>query len=97
MVGSLQSQSDRFAEEFWWFRSVSKDQSRMLALIEEQGNFMPLTFVVVPHFDISGKLPTSASMIDKMKNSAKRKVNTVTRLLWEKSRIVFICPVTLDR
>jgi serine/threonine protein kinase len=97
MVGSLQSQSDRFAEEFRWFRSVSKDQSRMLALIEEQGNFMPLTFVVVPHFDISGKLPTSASMIDKMKNSAKRKVNTVTRLLWEKSRIVFICPVTLQQ
>ena len=97
MVSGLQSQSERFAEEFRWFRSISKDQSRMLALIEEQGNFMPLTFVVLPHLDITGKLPTSASMIDKMINSARRKRNTVTRLLWEKSRIVFICPVTLQQ
>lgn len=97
MVSSLQSQSERFAEEFKLFRSVSKDQSRMLALIEVQGNFMPLTFIVLPHLGISERQPTSASMIDKMRNSAKRKMTTVTRLLWEKSRIVFICPVTLQQ
>lgn len=58
---------------------------------------MPLTFIVIPHFDVSGKLPASASMISKMKNCAKRKTNALTKLVWEKSRIVFICPVTLQQ
>jgi hypothetical protein len=98
MVSGLQSQSERFAEEFKFFRSVSADHSRMLSLLEERGNTMPLTFIVLPHLEESNeKLPPSSTMFAKMKNGVKRSMNTVTHLIWDKSRIVFMCPVTMKQ
>ena len=98
MVTGLQSQSERFAEEFKLFRSVSEDHSRMLSLLEERGNTMPLTFLVLPHIEVTiDKLPPTSTMFAKMKNCAKRKMNTVTHVIWDKSRIVFMCPVTMKQ
>jgi Protein kinase domain len=98
MVSGLQSQSERFAEEFQLFRSVSEDHSRMLSLLEERGNTMPLTFIVLPHLEESNaKLPPSSTIFAKMKNCVKRSMDTVTHLIWDKSRIVFMCPVTMKQ
>ena len=97
MVSGLQSQNDCLAEDFGQFRVINECQSSLLEIIEMNGNNMPLTFVIVPGIDYSEKLPSGASNIDKMKNFAKRKVRSVTRILWDESRVVFICPVTLEQ
>lgn len=93
MVSGLQSQSDRLAEEFKLFKTLSESQSSMLAILEKNGNIMPLTFVIIPRI-LSDKLPAAATMKDKMRNFANKKSKCVTRLLWDESVIVFFCPVT---
>lgn len=94
MVSGLQAQSDRLAEEFKLFKTLSESQCKMLAILEKTGNRMPLTFVILPGIDDSEKLPNTASMMGKMVNCAKRKSKSLTKLVWDNSRIVFICPVT---
>ena len=65
----------------------------MLGILEKNGNHMPLTFIIIPSIDYK-ELPTDAKLKEKLLNFAKRKKKVVSRLLWDKSLIVFICPVT---
>jgi hypothetical protein len=61
--------------------------------LEMKGNMMPITFIFKPK-PIKIKLDSSASSLSKMKNFAKRKLNSMKALAWDESLLVFICPVT---
>ena len=78
------------------FRAMTQAQSEMLSSMEYAGNNMPHTFVILPEV-VYEKLTHTASVVDKMKNVAKRKTKKMKNLLWSKSRIVFICPITLKQ
>ena len=93
MVSGLQAQSDRLAEQLKLLTTLSESHGHMIGVLEKNGNHMPLTFVIMPGISPE-TLPPAATMKEKMKNFAKRKTKTVTRLLWDECVIVFICPVT---
>lgn len=97
LVSGLQGHSDRLSNEFKLFKSISESQSRLLAIIEANGNYMPTTFIIIPGVHTTAELPPDASTIGKMRNYAKRKGKMMTKLLWTDSRIVFLCPVTLQQ
>jgi hypothetical protein len=97
VISGMQRQNDGLADDFKQFRQINDNQTRLLEIIEMSGNNMPLTFIIVPGVDIPEKLSAEASYIDKMRNFSKRKTKNVTRILWEESRILFICPVTLNQ
>ena len=97
MVCGLQSHSDSLSREFKLFKSVSESQSRLLAIIEANGNYMPTTFLILPKVITTEERPPADSTMDKMRNYAKRKGKMMTKLLWTDSRIVFVCPVTLQQ
>jgi Protein kinase domain len=97
MVNGLKRQNDSLGEDFKKLRLMNENQSRLLQIIELNGNNMPLTFVIVPGVNLTDKLLASASRKDKVKNFAERKAESMSRMLWDESRIVFICPVTLKQ
>lgn len=97
MVQELHSKSNHLAEDFKHFMSISNSQSDLLATIEMNGNFMPLTFVIIPEVSFREKLDSSASQLSKIKNFTKRKTKKMASLVWSRSRIHFICPVTLKQ
>ena len=96
MIGDMLTQSKKLEAEFALFRSISEDQSRMLNMIEARSNRMPRTFIIIPGADVAKMLPSSSSTMDKMKNSW-RTLTCSTRPALDERRIVFICPVTLER
>ena len=96
LMGELGGKSDRLQEDMKEFRAMTQAQSEMLSSMEYAGNNMPHTFVILPEV-VYEKLTHSASVVDKMKNVAKRKTKKMKNLLWSKSRIVFICPITLKQ
>ena len=97
VISGMQRQSDSVAEDFKQLRQMNDNQTRISEIIEMSGNNMPLTFIIVPGVDIPERLSVEASYIEKMRNFSKGKTNSVTRILWEESRILFICPVTLNQ
>ena len=96
LMGELGGRSDRLQEDIKEFRAMTQAQSELLSSMEYAGNNMPHTFVILPEVAYE-KLTQSASVVDKMKNIAKRKTMKMKNLLWSKSRIVFICPITLKQ
>ena len=76
---------------------MNDNQTRLLVIIEMSGNNMHLTLIIVPGVDIPEMLSAEASYMDKMRNFSKKKKKSMTRTLWEESRIVLICPVTLNQ
>lgn len=97
MVQDLKSQTDNLTKEFQQFSRMSESQYELLSLLERNNNSMPLTFVILPGTEVSVRLPPTSSIIDKMKNSARRRKDQILELVWAKSRVVFICPVTLQQ
>ena len=96
LMGELGGKSDRLQEDIKEFRAMTQAQSELLSSMEYSGNNMPHTFVILPEVAYE-KLAPSSSVVDKMKNIAKRKTLKMKNLLWSKSRIVFICPITLQQ
>ena len=96
LMGELGGKSDRLQEDIKEFRLMTQAQGEMLAAMEYSGNCMPHSFVILPEVTYE-KLAVTASVVDKMKNVAKRKTLKMKSLLWSKSRIVFICPITLKQ
>ena len=76
---------------------MSESQYELLSLLGRNNNSMPLTFAILPGTEVSVRLPPTSSIIDKMKNSARRRKDQILELVWAKSRVVFICPVTLQQ
>ena len=97
MMGEILNQSRKLEAEFALFRSISEDQSRLLATIEAVNNRMPRTFIIIPGADVDRMLPSSSSTVGKVKSFSKRSLLCGTRLALDERRIVFICPVTLER
>ena len=97
VISGMQRQSDSVAEDFKQLRQMNDNQTRLLEIIEVSGNNMPLTFIIGPGVNIPERLSAEASYIEKMRNFSKRKTKSVTRIVWEESRILFICPVTLNQ
>ena len=97
MVQDLKTQTESLTKDFKEFSNMSESQYELLSLLERNNNSMPLTFVILPGTEPSVKLPSSSSMIDKMKNSARRRKDQIFDLVWARSRVVFICPVTLQQ
>ena len=97
VISGMQRQNDSLAHDFKQFRQINDNRTRLLEIIEMSGNNMPLTFIIVPGVNIPEKISAEASYVDKMRNFSKRKTKNVTRILWEESRILFSCPVTLNQ
>jgi serine/threonine protein kinase len=97
MVTDLKRQTDSLTREFKDFSKLSESQHELLSVLERDNNSMPLTFVILPGTEPSVKLAPSSSMIEKMKNSARRRKDQILELVWARSRVVFICPVTLQQ
>ena len=96
LMGELGGKSDRLQEDIKELRLMTQAQGEMLAAMEKYGNCMPHSFVILPEVAYE-KLAVTASVVDKMMNVAKRKTMKMKHLLWSKSRIVFICPITLKQ
>jgi serine/threonine protein kinase len=97
MVRDLHLKSDSLSADFKLFQSMSEAQCNLLTMIEKNGNMMPLTFVILPEINVINKPPKSTTKIGKLKNYAIKKKNKIVNLVWVRSRIVFICPVTLKQ
>jgi len=70
---------------------------RQLSLLGQLGlknNFMPHLFCIIPEMNRQ-LLDKKASSIVKTKNWAMRTAESMQRCVWSKSRLIFICPVTL--
>ena len=97
MVQELHTKSDLLADDFKTFMSISNSHSDLLAIIEMNGNCMPLTFIILPEINFHDRLDSSASRFSKIKNFAQRKTRKMASLVWARSHIHFICPVTLKQ
>ena len=78
-------------------RELAHEQSDLLKVIEKRGNKMPHTFVIMPD---TGKDENDAeakqqlSMAGKITSYLMRQKDKMIGLVWERSRLFFICPVT---
>jgi hypothetical protein len=97
MVQDLKSQTDNLTREFQQFSRMSESQYELLSLLERNNNSMPLTVVILPGTEVSVRLPPTSSIIDKMKNSARRRKDQILELVLTKRRVVSICSVTLQQ
>ena len=70
-------------------------QYHLVAELERRGNVMPHTFVIIP--ELRDEIPDNASKVTKLKNYILKKTDKLTRLLWERSRLHFFCPITRKR
>jgi serine/threonine protein kinase len=97
MVKELHTKSDNLSADFKLFQTMSEAQSNLLTLIEKNGNMMPLTFVILPEINVVTKPPKPTTTIGKVKNYVIKKTSKIVNLVWNRSRVVFICPVTLKQ
>ena len=81
---------DGFTDDFKRFNEISLEHYMAAS---KGRNFMPSSFILVPHVTVA--VDTSASLVDKMFNRARRLKDSVVKLGWNKVRVVFFCPVTL--
>ena len=65
---------------------------------EKNSNAMPLTFVIIPSKEVGKEGPKkSSNVMGMMSNAIKRKSSQLMSLVWDKSKLIFICPVTLQQ
>ena len=81
MVQDLKRQTDNLTREFQKLSRMSESQYELLSLLERNNNSMPLTFVILPGTEVSVRLPPTSSIIDKMKNSARRRKDQILELV----------------
>ena len=72
---------------------LADEQSDLLKVIEKRGNKMPHTFVILPDMGVE-ESPTELSMAGKITSYLLRQKVNMMGLVWERSRLFFICPVT---
>ena len=77
-------------------RELAHEQSDLLKVIEKRGNKMPHTFVILPDMgaEESNTDASQLSMAGKVKSYLLRQKDKILGLVWERSRLFFICPVT---
>ena len=77
-------------------RELAHEQSDLLKVIEKRGNKMPHTFVILPDMgtEESNTEASQLTMAGKIKNYLLRQKDKMMGLVWERSRLFFICPVT---
>jgi len=75
-------------------QSLGERQLGLLGQMEKQGNFMPHLFCVVPEVKRE-KLQQDAFGVAKVMNFAMRMKDTMQGFVWARSRLFFICPVTM--
>ena len=102
-AGSVPSQSDKLDAlmsvmrdmqgELCSVRELADEQSDLLKVIEKRGNKMPHTFVILPDMGVE-ESPTELSMAGKIKGYLLRQKVKMMGLVWERSRLFFICPIT---
>ena len=89
MVGSMQQQVSEIA-------SSVGDLKTATAELSARSDNMPFTFFVIPKPETQ-KLGAGESVFAKTVNFVKRKLtDKVVRLAWEQSKLVFVCPVTMQ-
>jgi hypothetical protein len=93
-------------EEIRSLRELNNEQTKLLRIIEGRGNRVPQTFIIVPdveEYDTVGATTAAAatgSMLTATARAIKRSilrqplVQQLIGLVWERSRLLFICPVT---
>jgi hypothetical protein len=91
MVKSMQEKMDGFTDDFKRFNELSLEH---YSAASKGRNFMPSSFLLLP--DVTVAVDASASLVDKMFNRARRLKESVVKLGWNKVRVVFFCPVTLE-
>ena len=101
--GSVPSQNDKLDAlmsvmrdmqgELRSVRELADEQSDLLKVIEKRGNKMPHTFVILPDMGVE-ESPTELSMAGKIKGYLLRQKVKMMGLVWERSRLFFICPIT---
>jgi len=69
---------------------------KLASKIECKMNKMPYTFVIKPEA-VRAPLGASASRIQKIGNFAKRFLHWSYSLAWSRSRLVFVCPITMKQ
>ena len=78
-------------------RELAHEQSDLLKVIEKRGNKMPHTFVILPDMGVEGNPTDDAkqlSMAGKITSYLLRQKDKMMGLVWDRSRLFFICPVT---
>jgi serine/threonine protein kinase len=90
MVKSMQEKMDGFTDDFNRFNEISLEH---YSAASKGRNVMPSSFFLLP--DVTVDVDTSASLVSKMFNRARRLKDSVVKLGWNKVRVVFFCPVTL--
>ena len=105
-TGSNPSQSDKLdalmsvmrdmQDELRSVRELAHEQSDLLKVIEKRGNKMPHTFVILPDVGVEVNPMDAAqlSMAGKVTSYLLRQKDKMMGLVWERSRLFFICPVT---
>jgi hypothetical protein len=93
---AIASVVEELREEVGSVRQLADEQRDLLSIIEERGNFMPHTFVILPEAHPPLKKSRSARTVDKIKNFLLRKHDQAVGLLWDRSRLFFVCPVTRE-
>jgi len=102
-VQDVQEQSRGMAEELGEFRRLARSQYELVASLEAGTNLMPHSFVILPEAAVVDEEAEEAQAVivspcfHRLTSCVKRVVKRVVRLGWEKSRLVFFCPVTLKQ
>ena len=91
MVKRMQEKMDSFSDDFKKFNEISLVH---YADASKGRNLMPSSFFLLP--DVTVAIDSSSTRIEKMFNYAKRLKSSVVNLGWNKVRVVFFCPVTLQ-
>jgi hypothetical protein len=91
MMKGIQEKIASFTDDFKSFNDISLNH---YSDVSKQKNVMPTSFMLLP--DISVALNSKASSISKMINYGKRLKDNIVKLAWNKVKVVFFCPVTLQ-
>ena len=102
-LDALVSVVTEMREEIRSLRELNNEQTKLLRIIEGRGNRVPQTFIIVPdveEYDTVGATAATGSMLTATARAIKRSilrqplVQQLIGLVWERSRLLFICPVT---
>lgn len=93
MTKSMQEKMDTFMSDFKAFNDISLQH---YSAVSKKDNIMPSSFLLLPHAE-TPLLDSKASIGAKAINWGKRQKNKVVKLGWNQVRVVFICPVTLQK
>ena len=105
-AGSVPSQNDKLDAlmsvmrdmqgELRSVRELANEQSDLLKVIEKRGSKMPHTFVILPDMGMKENNTDAKqlSMEGKITSYLLRRKVKMMGLVWERSRLFFICPIT---